>query len=353
MNPIKVLVVDDSSVVRRIIKEALDALPDIDVIATAADPFEARDKIKQYNPDVLTLDIELPGMDGLAFLEKIMQLRPMPVVMVSRFTREDAGPALRALELGAVDYVHKPFAKGVGNVIEAFTRELAGKIRAAAHARVDKMTRTRATIHRLARQHAAIVKLIAIGASTGGVETLCYLFARLPGKLPPILVTQHMPAAFTGSFAARLDSLGPVRVVEAADGMVLQSGHAYIAPGGLQMGVAVNNRHVLECHVHDGEKMSGHKPSVDYLFYSAAETVGQHALGIILTGMGHDGAHGLLAMRKRGALTIGQDEQSAVIYGMPKEAAALDAVVHQLPLGDIPQAMVDAVMGSNAPSEDA
>lgn len=340
MKQIRVMVVDDSSVVRRIIRESLDALPDIQVIATAADPFEAREKIKELNPDVLTLDIDMPGMDGLAFLEKIMQLRPMPVVMVSRLTQDGAATTLRALELGAIDCIGKPFANKLRDVREDFTAELADKIRVAARSTPRRLGSEVLPFPPQASSATSTkIKLVVMGASTGGVETLCPIFSQLPKTMPPILLTQHMPAAFTPSFAARLDSISAMHVSEAEDGMPILPGRAYVAPGGRHL-LVVNKGAQLTCLVTDGEKVSGHKPSVDLLFRSAAEAVGKEAMGVLLTGMGRDGAAGLLAMRQHGAITIGQDEASCVVYGMPKEAASLGALTHQLS----PQAIADMLI---------
>ncbi len=347
MRVITVLVVDDSSVIRRIISESLNELSDIQVVATAADPFEARDKIKQYNPDVLTLDIDMPGMNGLEFLEKIMTLRPMPVIMISRLTHEGAAPTLRALELGAVDYIGKPFANKLRDVRADFIAELAEKIRVAARANpqrrasLDGEHQLPAPTYTAARANTSSTQIIAIGASTGGVETLCHIFSELPSDMPPIVITQHMPAMFTASFAARLDSLGPIRVCQAENDMPILPGHAYVAPGSRHLMVHRIDRK-LHCLLTDGEKVSGHKPSVDLLFRSVAETVGKPAIGVILTGMGRDGAAGLLAMRQHEALTIGQNQSTSVIYGMPKEAMALGAVTLQLPLKKIANALISS-----------
>lgn len=338
MKPIKVLIVDDSRLIRRILTECLETAPDIHVIGEAEDPFDAREKIKALNPDVLTLDIDMPGMDGLSFLEKLMRLHPMPVVMVSKLTQAGAMPTVYALALGAVETIGKPSADKLQHNLQQFADSLIEKIRIAASAKVQKRV-----IHhmpaRLVKSDASnATQLIALGASTGGVETLCSIFAQLPTGLPPIVITQHMPPVYTTSFAARLDSLSEVIVHEATDGDILEPGHAYLAPGDRHLLVRKNGN-AFYCQLSDGELVSGHKPSVDMMFRSVAEAVGAHALGIILTGMGRDGATGLLAMRKSGATTLGQSEASCVIYGMPRAAAAMGATIRELPPGEIAAAM--------------
>lgn len=333
MHTIKVLVVDDSRMVRKILTQCLNDTPDIQVIGEAADPFEAREKIKELSPDVLTLDIDMPGMDGLSFLEKLMRLHPMPVVMVSKMTQEGAMPTIYALALGAVEAIGKPTAT-LDYGLDEFGRELADKIRVAAHAKVrHRLAGT--TKPKLAHsQKSSALEVIAMGASTGGVETLCSIFASLVTNTAPIVITQHMPPTFTRSFANRLDSMGDIRVSEAADGDRLLPGHAYVAPGDRHLLVRRDGKNLIAT-LDDGPKMSGHKPSVDCLFRSVAETVGRASLGVILTGMGRDGASGLLAMREKGATTIGQDESSCVVYGMPRAAAAIQATSHVLPLEEI------------------
>ncbi len=319
---IRVLVVDDSATMRAMIRHALRAEPLLQVVGEAADPHEARAAVKALNPDVMTLDIEMPGMDGLDFLEKIMRLRPMPVVMVSTLTARGADSSLRALELGAFDCVDKAGLHGPA---------LAHTVRAAAgvrpRARTVLKTPPRAEMRGQGR-------LVAIGASTGGVEALLAIVSHLPGNAPPVVITQHMPATFTGSLARRLDRAGAARVAEAEDGAPLLPGHVYLAPGGaahlLVSGGA--NSGPWRCRLRAGELVNGHRPAVDTLFASVAQAAGAQGVGVILTGMGRDGAQGLLAMRQAGARTLGQDEASSVVYGMPRVAAELNAVERQVPL---------------------
>lgn len=338
MKPITVLIVDDSALIRHLFREILSDAPGIEVVGVAEDPFDAREKIKQLNPHVLTLDIEMPKMDGLAFLEKIMSLRPMPVVMVSTLTQKGASATFRALELGAVDYISKPLATQDSAALRLLRGELIEKITAAAGANIQRRVARPVQKESPVLQfhpHAGIAgQVIAIGSSTGGVEALRDVFAVLPGNLPPIVMTQHMPPTFTTSFSARLDGLSQVTVHEAQDGMVLEQGHAYLAPGGWHLKVARKGRQLI-CRVEDGDPVSGHRPSVDVLFHSVAEVVGPQAVGVILTGMGKDGANGLHAMRQRGAYTVGQDQASCVVYGMPKAAKMIGAVAVELPLSEI------------------
>lgn len=338
--PITVLVCDDSALIRTLFSEMLNAEPDITVIGTATDPLDAREKIKRLNPDVLTLDIEMPHMDGLSFLEKIMTLRPMPVVMISTLTRKGAGATLAALEIGAVDYISKPDAQTRTTIAE-LQAELLAKVRAAASANITVRPAKAQAPQALTFQPPVRpqIGLIAMGASTGGVETLRDIFQVLPGNLPPILIVQHMPAAFTPSFAARLNGVSPVTVMEARDGVRLQHGHAYLAPGGKQMRLKRSGGDWC-CAVETGVPVSGHCPSVDVLFQSVAEQIGDRAAGIILTGMGKDGAQGLLELRRRGGRTIGQNENTCVVYGMPRAAASIGAVETELPLAQIPHQLI-------------
>jgi two-component system chemotaxis response regulator CheB len=326
MKPIRLIIVDDSPTMRVLIANALRNDPDIEVVGTAGDPLEAREAIKRLDPDVITLDVEMPKMNGIEFLEKIMRLRPMPVVMVSTLTQAGADTTLRALELGAFDCVGKPSA---GLASSGFA-ELAEKIRAAARARV----RPQGERH-LAAPPAAYKpsgRVLAIGSSTGGVEALVTLLAGFPPNCPPTVITQHMPGAFTSSFAERLNRLSAATVSEARDGAPLEAGRVYLAPGGERHMQVVGGATSVRCRLTDGEPVSGHRPSVDVLFSSVAASCGTNALGVILTGMGRDGAQGLLALRQAGARTLGQDEASSVVYGMPKAAFELGAVERQLPL---------------------
>lgn len=338
---VTVLICDDSALIREMFKELLSSDPGIEVLDTACDPFEAREKIKRLNPDVLTLDIEMPKMDGITFLEKIMALRPMPVIMVSTLTQKGADATIRALELGAFDTIAKPLENHTPETLSLLRNELVEKVKGAAHANLMKRIKASAPTEILSFYPAMGSRhIIAIGASTGGVETLKDIFQKLPGNTPPIVITQHMPERFTTSFAARLDSISQVRVVEASDNDRLATGHAYLAPGGKHMRV-VRNGAELVCKIEDGPLVSGHKPSVDVLFHSVAEAAGARAVGVILTGMGKDGAVGLKAMRDNGAFTIGQNEATCVVYGMPQAAMKLGAVALETSLSDIPKKILN------------
>jgi two-component system, chemotaxis family, protein-glutamate methylesterase/glutaminase len=335
--PIRVLIVDDSALIRQLLTHILGSDKGIEVVGAAPDPFVARDKIKELNPDVVTLDLEMPRMDGLTFLEKLMAMRPMPVVVVSTLTQRGADAALRALELGAIDYVAKPRIDIQNGVIE-LGAELITKIKAAAVARVSMRSRGESVSKPIVFDHRLSTegRIVAIGASTGGVEALQQLLTALPVDIPATLVTQHMPPGFTASFAKRLDGQCAMSVAEAADGMRVLPGHVYIAPGNWHLELARSGAHYF-CHLHDGPPVSGHRPSVDVLFNSFAAAAGKNAVGVILTGMGNDGAAGLLKMRQAGARTVGQDESSCLIYGMPKAAKLLSAVEAEFPLSRIPQ----------------
>jgi two-component system chemotaxis response regulator CheB len=329
MSKIKVLIVDDSPTIRSVISATLGRDPDIEIVGMAGDPLEARAKIKELNPDVITLDVEMPKMSGIEFLEKIMRLRPMPVVMVSTLTHAGAAVAVQALEIGAVDCVGKPDFD-----------DLAEKVKAASRARVRaRMEPPQPSGERKSGYHPSS-KLLAIGSSTGGVEALITVLSEFPENCPATLITQHMPATFTKSFAARLDRLCAPRVTEAADGDPIQPGRIYLAPGGA-MHLAVAGGMQPRCRLVESAPVNGHRPSVDVLFNSVAETYGRRAVGAILTGMGRDGAAGLLRMREAGAATIGQDEASCVVYGMPKAAFELGAVERQLSLSGIGTAILD------------
>lgn len=334
---IRVLVVDDSATMRSLISAVLNRDPEIEVVGQAGDPYEAREAIKALNPDVLTLDVEMPNMNGIEFLEKIMRLRPMPVVMVSTLTTRGAEVTLEALEIGAVDCVAKPSTGG----LEGF-RELPEKVKTAARARVRPLDRVVGGPPVAKIDHIADGRLIAIGSSTGGVEALITILTRFPANCPPTVITQHMPESFTRSFSERLDRLCAPRVEEAADGAPLEPGRVYVAPGGERhLEVAGGTR--LRCRVAEGERVNGHRPSVDVLFSSVARAVGDRAVGAILTGMGRDGAKGLLEMRQAGARTIGQDEATCVVYGMPKAAFEIGAVERQASLDKIAAELLKAV----------
>jgi two-component system chemotaxis response regulator CheB len=321
----RVLVVDDSSVMRQLIGAALRADPELEVVGEAGDPLQAREAIKALNPDVITLDVEMPNMNGIDFLERIMRLRPMPVVMVSTLTARGAEATLQALELGAVDCIEKPR----GSDKEGF-RQIAEKVKAAARAHVRQRNGARA-IPALDASFTPADRIVAIGSSTGGVEALLNIVEALPANCAPTVITQHMPGAFTRSFAERLDRACAAEVREARSGDPLVPGRVYVAPGG-DWHLEVEGTARLRCKVTQGPPVSGHCPSVDVLFNSMARHAKGKGLGVILTGMGRDGAAGLLAMRQAGAQTLGQDESTCVVYGMPRAAYDLGAVERQLPL---------------------
>ncbi len=327
---IRVICVDDSALIRRLMTEILEQQPDIEVVATAPDPYVARELIKQHNPDVLTLDVEMPRMDGLDFLEKLMRLRPMPVVMVSSLTQHGSEATLRALELGAVDFVGKP-ALGIREGLTAYAEQIADKIRAAARARVRAIVPQQAPPPRLRRPLASTEKLVIIGASTGGTEAIRALLQPMPADAPGLLITQHMPGGFTRSFAQRLDQSCQITVTEATHGERVLPGHAYIAPGDRHMRLARSGaNYVIE--LDDTPPVNRHRPSVDVLFQSAAQAAGKNVIGVILTGMGRDGAAGMRAMHDAGARTLAQDEATCVVFGMPREAIATGGVDEIVPL---------------------
>ena len=341
---IKVLVVDDSALIREVLGRMLTRDGDIEVVGTAVDPIDAREKIKALNPDVVTLDIEMPNMNGLAFLEKLMRLRPTPVVMVSTLTKKGASETLLALELGAVDFVAKPSAEFAGG-LDAFGASLRDKIRAAAKSDVRGRSASRAVAPKIAVRTAAAPDgaLIAIGASTGGVEAIRTVLADLPADCPPVVIAQHMPAGFTKRFAARLDELCALSVVEAEDRLPLQPGHAYVARGDFHLRVERSSGQ-LKCRLGQDGLESGHRPSVDVLFESVAKTAGAMAVGAILTGMGRDGARGLKLMRDSGAYTVGQSQASALVYGMPRVAFEEGAVVEQASIEHIASKLANALV---------
>ncbi|MCQ2005362.1 protein-glutamate O-methylesterase CheB [Rhizobium sp. NRK18] len=329
--PARVLVVDDSPTMRGLITAVLNADPEVSVIGQAGDAMEARQAIKQLNPDVVTLDIEMPNMNGLDFLEKIMKLRPMPVIMVSSMTHRGAGATLAALEIGAFDCVGKP---APGEPVPFY--DLAEKVKAAARSQ-HRYIRTPAAQPqppRAVSEYHVGRKIVAIGSSTGGVEALITVLQNFPANCPPTVITQHMPGTFTTSFAERLNRLCAPVVTEATDGARLEIGKIYLAPGG-ERHLQIVNPSAPCCRLIDSGPVNGHRPSVDVLFNSVAEIAGRKSVGVILTGMGRDGANGLLAMRRAGASTIGQNEKTCVVYGMPRVAYEIGAVEQQLPLGSI------------------
>ena len=343
--PIKVLIVDDSALIRQILTDILTEDPDIEVIGVAGDPLAARQKIKSLNPDVLTLDVEMPRMDGLTFLEKLMQARPMPVLMVSSLTERGCQTTLRALELGAVDFVTKPKLDVRDGTFD-LANEIRSKIKACAQARFRP--RRPAAQQSVAKTlsitgSTALIKstdqVLCIGASTGGTEALYDVLTALPADSPGTLIVQHMPPGFTRAFAQRLDGACQIRVKEAQNGDRVLPGHALLAPGGLHMGVYRSGANYV-VRVGPGEPVNRHRPSVDVLFRSAAKHLGRNAVGVILTGMGNDGAAGMLAMHEAGARTIAQDEATCVVFGMPKEAIAAGGVDEILPLDQVAERML-------------
>ena len=344
MKKITVLCVDDSALIRSLMTEIINSQPDMTVVATASDPLVARDLVKQYNPDVMTLDVEMPRMDGLEFLEKLMRLRPMPVVMVSSLTARGSDAALRALELGAIDFVTKP-RLGIHDGLLAYTDLIAGKIRVAATARILPKRSLAVTAPigpeapPLRSPLLSTEKLIIVGASTGGTEAIRELLQPLPPDSPGIMIAQHMPAGFTHSFAQRLHGLCRIAVSEAVHGERILPGHAYIAPGGFHLSLTRSGANYVAV-IDQAAPVNRHRPSIDVLFDSAAQHAGKNAIGVILTGMGRDGAEGLLRMRQAGAYTIAQDEASCVVFGMPREAIALGAACEVVAMQDMSQRLL-------------
>jgi len=339
--PIRVVIVDDSALMREMLKDILGNEPGIEVAGVARDAAEARQVIKVANPDVVTLDVEMPGMDGLSFLEKIMTLRPTPVIMISSLTQEGSDAAIRALELGAVDCLAKPGGSD-GKGFEETARELVTKIRVAATARLSMRRPPAAPSTLPAPRRAGIGgRLVAIGASTGGVERIRDVLAVMPADCPPIVITQHMGPSYVASFAARLDRLSAPSVQVATHGARLAHGIVYIAPGDRHLTVARDSAGLV-CHIQDSPPVTGHRPSVDVLFGSVAKAAGPNAVGVILSGMGRDGAIGMKAMRDAGAHTIGEQESSCVVYGMPRMANEAGGVAIELPLHQIPAEMLRA-----------
>jgi two-component system chemotaxis response regulator CheB len=334
MKKIRVLCVDDSALVRGLMTEIINSQADMEVVAAAPDPLIARELIKQHNPDVLTLDVEMPRMDGLDFLERLMRLRPMPVVMVSSLTERNSEVTLRALELGAVDFVTKP-KLGLRDGLMEYSDLIADKIRAAAHSRPRQPASQTPPRRRLQRPFSTTEKLVLIGASTGGTEAIRQVLEPLPANSPAIMITQHMPAGFTRSFVQRLDNLCAVQVHEAEDGQRVLPGHVYLAPGGVaHMKLARSGANYV-VKLEYSEPVNRHRPSVDVLFHSAAQVAGKNAVGVILTGMGKDGAQGMLAMKQAGAVTFAQDEASCVVFGMPREALHIGAADCAVPLSEM------------------
>lgn len=337
--PVRVLIVEDSSLMRQMLTDILSEDDGIEVVGTAPDPYVARNKVKQLNPDVITLDVEMPKMDGLTFLEKIMSLRPTPVVMISGLTQENSETTLKALEIGAFDVIAKSKIN-VDTTLSEKEHEIIEKVKAASRANLTVSAYRKSNLaqdNKIAskpRSYNSSSKIVAIGSSAGGVEALRELLSSYPKDCPATLITQHMPEAFTANFARRLDGLARPKVQIAESRMPVTPGNVYIAPGDLHLGIRSNGLG-YECFLQDAPLISGHKPSVNFLFHAMAEAIGDKAIGVILTGMGQDGAEGLLEMKKSGANTIGQDAVTSMVYGMPKIAFECGAVDVQLPLRKI------------------
>jgi two-component system chemotaxis response regulator CheB len=363
----RVVVVDDSALVRSLLTEIINRQPDMECIGAAADPLVAREMIRNLNPDVITLDVEMPRMDGIDFLSKLMRLRPMPVVMVSTLTERGADVTLKALELGAIDFVAKPKI-GVADGLRQLQDDITEKIRIASKARINRLHTpapaggataggTMSTGHATAAVRPATPslgrlsteKIIFIGASTGGTEATKEVLITLPADSPAVVITQHMPPGFTRNYAARLDGLCKISVKEAVDGERILPGHAYIAPGGMHLSVERSGANYL-ARVQDGDPVNRHKPSVEVLFKSAARVVGPNAVGIMLTGMGADGATAMREMRDAGAYCVAQDEATCVVFGMPREAIAAGAVQEILPLSKISGHLIDHLRATSGPA---
>jgi two-component system chemotaxis response regulator CheB len=352
-----VVVVDDSALVRSILTEIINRQPDMVCIGAASDPLVAREMIRNLNPDVITLDVEMPRMDGIDFLSRLMRLRPMPVVMVSTLTERGAEVTMKALELGAVDFVAKPKI-GVADGIRQLAQDITDKIRIAAKAHIRRAAPAAAAapaapgaapakpavmagIGRLSTE-----KIIFIGASTGGTEATKDVLINLPADCPAVVITQHMPPGFTKSYAARLDGLCRIRVKEAQDGERILPGHGYIAPGGFHLSVERSGANYI-ARVRDGEPVNRHKPSVEVLFQSAARVVGPNALGIMLTGMGADGAKAMKEMKDAGSYNFIQDEATCVVFGMPREAINAGAADEVLPLPQIAPRLIERLRSTS------
>ena len=377
MNKIKVLVVDDSALVRQMMFEMLNNDPMLEVVGCASDPYIARDMIKELHPDVLTLDVEMPRMDGVSFLRNLMRLHPMPVVMVSSLTERGADVTLEAMDLGAVDFVTKPKID-LAHTFENYAEEIRRKVKMAsrvsremlekqyaryaanqqAHPKVEVMpvqASTRTVSEKLSadaiiqkkasptRHFKTTDKIIALGASTGGTEAIKEVLMRLPASCPGIVISQHIPAAFSEPFAKRMDTVSQMTVMQAVDGQQILPGHVYIAPGDKHLLVARDGARYV-CRLNDGPPVNRHKPSVDVMFRSVAQNVGVNAIGVLLTGMGADGAQGLKEIQEAGAPTIAQDQKTSVVWGMPGEAVKLGAADKVLALDAIPKNILDFVM---------
>lgn len=359
-NKIKVLVVDDSALIRQMMEKMLASDPAIEVVGTAQDPYIAREKIKKLNPDVITLDVEMPRMDGLTFLSNLMRLHPMPVVMVSSLTEKGAETTFRALEMGAIDFVTKPKID-LANSFDSYAEQIIAKVKVAANVNVSQIERrvklnldqildrkidpklsADAVIRKTngRKQFRTTGKIVAIGASTGGTEAIREILSVLPADAPGIVISQHIPEGFSTAFAKRMNESSQMVVYEATDGQQILPGHVYIAPGDRHL-LVVRNGAQYNCRLSDGPLVNRHRPSVDVMFRSVAENVGPNAIGVILTGMGKDGALGLQEIRGNGGTTIAQDERSSVVWGMPGEAVKIGAADITLSLSKIPARILE------------
>jgi two-component system chemotaxis response regulator CheB len=339
MAKIRVLVVDDSALIRQMLTEILDSRDDIEVVGTAADPYIAREKIKQLSPDVLTLDIEMPKMTGLQFLQNLMRLRPMPVIMVSTLTERGAPETLEALELGAVDYICKPKAK-TETKLRIFADDLVDKVRMASIARIRPFEQNKIS-QTVVADNTRYPRVIAIGSSTGGTEAIKELLTSVPANCPPILITQHIPKVFSTSFSERLDRALAMEVFEAQEGMIIRPGCVYIAPGDYHLTIGQSGTKMV-CKIIQTEKVNRHRPAVDVMFESIQAAYGSKVVAVMLTGMGSDGAQGMLNLKQAGAITYAQDETTSVVWGMPQAAYNLGAVDEVLPLQQISNKMLKA-----------
>lgn len=346
MPKIKILIVDDSTLMQNLLIQIFAEAPDIEVVGVAGDPYVAREKIKQLNPDVLTLDVEMPRMDGLTFLSNLMRLRPMPVIMLSSLTQEGADVTLQALSYGAVDFIPKP-ELNIGYELEHYAKELISKIRLAAACHVDRIRpirsersvsndRSELPLPVSANRKESVKTVIAIGASTGGTEAIKHVVRELPPETPPIVISQHLPLSFSASFARHVNNVSLMKAQLAEQGMLLKHGNIYIAPGGQHLLVKRLSRMQYAIELNAGAPVNRHKPSVDVMFRSVSETLGGNSIGILLTGMGTDGALGLKQMHDTGSITLAQDENTSVVWGMPGEAYRLGAVDFVLPITKIP-----------------
>ncbi|MCV6588347.1 MAG: chemotaxis response regulator protein-glutamate methylesterase [Marinobacterium sp.] len=344
MKPVRVLVVDDSALIRKVVSQLLSDDPQLEVVGTAVDPFDAREKIKQLNPDVLTLDVEMPRMDGITFLRNLMRLRPMPVVMLSTLTTQGADITLEALEIGAVDFIAKP-RTDQSTSLARFQSLIIEKVHMAAGSgaqlqRVRARRSNRITRERLIQPSGVLnSRIIAMGASTGGTEALKEVLSVLPAQMPPIVITQHIPASFSQRFARRLDRACALNVCEAEDRQRIETGHVYIAPGDKHLTINVDAGGYY-CCLQDSEEVSGHKPSVDVLYHSLLNCRPERVLAVLMTGMGSDGAHGMKQLHEAGATTLAQDERSSLVWGMPGSAVRLGAAMLTVPLEHMAEKLV-------------